>query len=272
MTLKTRNRLTLSFIIFSSLVFLFEIALLIWQSQKGNFQLPEVHFSKTPGTGPLLEFRYSCVVLGICLQNVYICLTSIFILRSFIKTQASEVFYFELFLLACLFDSGRILIPLFHISKTYSASLLIIGNMTLFARILAPLSLFAMILPYEKDLHKNLEQIGLILVITSAFLASIIPLNTAIIEPNFNVAHSYNFTIKIATIVIHIINALTLVLHNIKKETSQFTTIGYIFIAAGNLLVFNCFNLLNLILGLFFLCTGTFIFFRTVHKYYLWTD
>lgn len=272
MTLKTRNRLTLTFLLLSSIVFLFEIALFLIQSSKGTFQLPEISFSKPQNTISLFNVRFSCVVLGICIQNIYICLTTMFILRSFVKTQSSEVFYFLLFLTACLFDSGRILIPLFHISKTYSSSLLIVGNMTLFARLLAPLSLFTMVLPYEKDMHKNVEQIGLILLILSAFLAAIIPINTATIEPNFNVAHSYNTTIKIATILIHIINTITLLLQNLKRETRQFTTLGYILIASGNLLTFNCYNLFSLIAGPIFLISGTFIYFRTVHKYYLWTD
>lgn len=272
MTIKTRNRFTLAFLIFSILIFAAELSLASIQFFKGNLKFPEVFFSKPTSNLFLLKYRPECVLIGIFLKNIYVIFSTLFILRAFEKTQSSEIFYFLLFLLACLCDSAKILIPLFHISQTYSTTLLIIGNVLLFSRILFPLSLMSTIILYENEHHQNIERNSLLLLVVATFLAAFIPLNTTIIEPHFIVSYGYEKTIKITTVIIQLANILTLIFRNINRNSKQWTTIGIFILSIGIFCFFGNTCILSLALGFFGTCIGTFIFLRALHKFYLWND
>lgn len=251
MTIKTRNRITFGFFIFSILIVVAELVLLFFK--------------------PIQPHSIS-VITGVFLQNLYVIVVLMFILRAFEKTQSTEIFFFVLFLFACLCDSLRLIVVLFHTSNTYSTALLIAGNITLFARIMIPLSLMSTIVLNEETHRQNMERISLLILVVGIFLASFIPLNTSIIKPNYLVAFSYEKTIKITTIAIHCANALTLFMQNYNKESNQFTTIGYILLTLGNYMMFNSINYLYLIAGFLLLSGGTALFLRSLHKYYLWND
>lgn len=272
MTIKSRNRITLSFLIFSTLVFLLEIALVVLQLIKGNFQFPDVSFTKPGSNFFLFKYRTECILIGIFLQNLYVCFSTLFILRAFEKTQSSEIFYFLLFLLACLCDSVKIFIPLFHISQTYSTSLIVVGNISLFSRILVPLSLMATVILYEDERHQNVERNSLILFVVATFLAAFIPLNTTIIEPNLVVSYGYEKTIRITTVVIQLTNILTLIIRNVDRGSKQWTTVGYFVMTVGNWCMFRNNSIFTVAIGFITLCFGTFIFLRSLHRYYLWND
>lgn len=272
MTIKTRNRITFGFFIFATLIFMAELALFIFQMLKGNLQVPEVTFSRP--TSQFILFKYSpvYVILGIFLKNFYICFTTLFVWRAFSKTQTTEIFYFAMFLLACLCDSIRILTILFHISFTYSTSLLIVGNVVLFARIMIPLSLSGTVILNEESHRQNIERNSLLFLVVATFLATFIPLNTSIIEPNFTVSYGYEKTIMIFTMIIHAANILTLIVRNLNQGKMQYTTIGYVLLTAGYLLMFNSYSIFNLVVGFVSLSAGTAIFLRALHKYFLWND
>lgn len=272
MTIKTRNRITFGFFIFASLIFLAELSLFIIQLLKGDVQVPEVTFSKPGSQFFLFNYNPAYVILGIFLKNIYICFTTLIVWRSFSKTQTTEIFYFAMFLLACLCDSIRILTILFHISYTYSTSLLIIGNVDLFARIMIPLSLAGVVILNEESHRQNIERNSLLFIVVATFLATFIPLNTSIIEPNFTVSYGYEKTIFIFTMVIHAANILTLIVRNIKQNRKQASTIGYVLLTVGYLLMFNSYSIFNLVMGFLCLSSGTALFMRALHKYFLWND
>lgn len=272
MTIKTRNRITFGFFIFALLISLAELSVFIFQLVRGELQFPQVYTTKAASSSFLFRTRNSCVITGIFLQNLYILATLLFILRAFEKTQSTEIFFFEMFLYACLCDSLRLLILLFHITDTYSTALLLIGNITLFARLMVPLSLVSTIILNQETHRQNMERNSLLIFIAGIFLASFIPLNTSIIKPNYLVAFSYERTIKITTIIIHCANVLTLFMQNFNKDSKQYTTLGYIMITLGNFMMFNSTNYAYLVLGYLFLTGGSAVFLRSLHKYFLWND
>lgn len=272
MTIKTRNRLTLGFLIFCSVIFIGELCFFLLQLLQGKLQIPQQLLDLQTKRFFLFQYKFSYVILSIFLQNLYVFFSTFFILRAFEKTQTTEIFYFSMFLLACLCDSSRLAIPLFQIYGTYSKTLLIIGNISLFSRLLVPLSLMSTVILNEEEQRQNVERNSIILIIVSAFIAESIPLNTSIIEPNLLISFSYAKTIKSAAIAIHAANILTLLIRNTLRETNQASTIGYIMLTAGNWLMFGCKNLFMLILGFILLGIGTFVFLKALHKYYLWND
>ena len=87
----------------------------------------------------------------------YVCITTLAILRSFEKTQATELNFFLLFLLACLCNTFRLLFGLFHISGTFSKLLLKLGNCNIFALLLAPLALFGNTTLSVEDLRQHTD-------------------------------------------------------------------------------------------------------------------
>ncbi len=272
MTIKTRNRITLSFFIFSSLICLAELALLLYQFLSGKLLIPQTTQPQNASTLFIFKNMAIFAILGILLENLYTCLTTLFTMRAFEKTQTTEIVYFTIFLFACLCDSSRIIITLFHISGTYSNSLMIVGNLTLCSRILVPLSLMCTVIMNSEDQRQKVERNSVIILIVGIFLSRLIPLNNSTIEPNFMVSYSYATTIKISTYVIHIANIFTLFMRNRNQKSTQRTTIGYIMLVIGNTLMFNCINLFSLVIGFSLLCIGTFVFLRAIHKYYLWND
>lgn len=272
MTIKTRNRITFGFFIFALLISVAELSLFIFQVVKGNLQYPDVLKLESASSSFLLKTRNNCVITGIVLQNLYIVVTTIFILRAFEKTQSTEIFFFLFFLLANLCDSARLVIILYHITDTYSTAYLAIGNITLFARIMIPLSLMSTIILNEESHRQNLERNGVLLLVVAIFLASFIPLNTSIIKPNYLISFSYEKTIKITTLIIHCANIFTLFMQNLNKESKQYTTMGYLMLTIGNFMMFNSCNYVYLVLGYLFLTGGSAIFLRALHKYFLWND
>lgn len=272
MTIKTRNRFTLAFFILSILIFMLELAFTVFQFLKGNLQFPEVYFSKPASNLYLFKYSPECVLIGILLLNIYTIFTTLFILRAFEKTQSSEIFYFLLFLLACLCDSAKIFFPLFHISQTYSTGLLIVGNVLLFARILFPLSLMSTIILYEDEHPQNVERNSLLLLVVATFLAAFIPLNTTIIEPNFTISYGYEKTIRITTVILQLANILTLIIRNINRNSKQWTTIGLAVMTIGIFCFFRNTCIFTLVIGFFGTGFGTYIFLRALHRYYLWND
>lgn len=272
MTIRNRNRLTLTFF-FISLFFLFgDLGLFFYEIFNDTFIFPDVfHFSleKTPY---IFKYNSYCVIIALIVNLVYVCTTTLFIYRGFAKTQAPDISFFLLFLIACLVDTSRFFIPLFHISNTFSQFFIEIGNLNVFARILAPLALFGVTFLSREEYRLNVDRNCLILIVTALFFAYFIPSNTSVILPNFCISYGYKKFLQLFSFLICIINFITLFVVNRNKEYKQLMTIGFIFLSVGYSIMFYCYNIIGLIFGTIFLSLGSFIFLREIHNHYLWLN
>ena len=203
---------------------------------------------------------------------VYVCLTSLIIYHSFEKTQAPDIVFFLLFLFACLCDTSSLLVPLFEISGSFSLFLLKLGNVHLFARLLAPMALMGNTVLSTDDFRQSTDRNSIILIIISMFFAEIIPLNTAVILPNFCISYGYVKAIRIFSLIICLVSTISLFCTNRKNEYKQIMTIGFLILCIGYTLIFYCFNIVTLAAGIIFLGSGTFLYLNEVHKHYLWID
>ena len=271
MTIRFRNRLTLIFFVLSVISLFLALTFTGLQFFSKNFVIPQIYSKITP-THFLLKYRPWCTVTGIFLILLYTCITSLIIYHSFEKTQAPDMAFFLLFLLACLCDSSRLAVPLLHLSKNYSLLLLKIGNIQLFARLIAPLALMGTAVLSSEDFKQSTDRNCLILVVTAIFFAEFIPLNTAVILPNFNISYGYVKPIRLFSFAVIIMSTIALFISNKKNDYRQLMTLGFIMISIGYTLFFYCFNILVLVSGIFFLGLGTTFFLNETHRHYLWID
>ena len=273
MTIKTRNRLNLSLFVFS-LVFLFaNILFMLISLYKNSFSLDLSSFiSEKNGGFFLTQYKPIVVIVSIFFQIVYVCVTSFMLFRVFEKTQASDISYFFLFLIALLANSLRLLIPLFNMENSYSALMIFCGKSVVFSKLKVPLSLLFSVVMAGIDQRQDLEKNIFILLLGSIFFAQLLPLNTANICSNFEVDYSYRNVIKITSILIVAATLIALFVNNKQKFYTQLTTIGLACICTGTFILFNSTNILRFAMSIIFLFVGNFLYLRELHKQYLWND
>ncbi|WP_143064190.1 hypothetical protein [Treponema bryantii] len=271
MTIRFRNRMTLIFFIITLSYSLLCSVLTLYQFLFNGISLPEI-YTKSLSDAFLLRYNPIWVYSGIFLLMLYICITSIIIYHSFEKTQAPDIVFFLMFLIACLCDTTRILVPAFHLSGSFSHFTLKIGNIHLFARLLAPLALMGNTVMSTDDFRQSTDRNSIILIIVALFFAEVIPLNTAIILPNYCISYGYVRAIRIFCCLTCTMSTINLFVINRKNEYKQIMTIGFILLCIGYTLIFYCYNILTLISGILLLGIGTYLYLNEVHKHYLWID
>ena len=271
MTIRSRNRITFIYVIISLTLFVMALATVSLKYLRGTFDFPDVYI-KSPSTNILLAFNPHCVVISILILLAYSCTTSYVIYRSFEKSQATEMFFFLFFLAACMIDSIRIAISTISDAGAYSNLLLKMGNITLFARLLAPLSLFGAVVLSDDEYRQNADRNCLIIIITALFFSEVIPLNSAIILPNFSISYGYVKAIHYLALTICILCIANLFITNFKNEYNQMMTLGFSLLCLGYSIIFESYNILTTITGPILLGLGTTIYISEVHKHYLWQD
>lgn len=271
MTIRFRNRMTLIFFIIATACLFLGAFFSLYQFFTRGIVIPEVYI-KNPSNNLFLEYKPVCVFLGIFFMQIYICITTLIIFHSFEKTQAPDIVFFLLFLAACLCDTSRLLVPVFNLSGTFSLFFLKIGNVHLFARLLAPLALMGTTVMSTDEFRQSTDRNSIILIIIALFFAEIIPLNTAIILPNFCISYGYVDAIRAFCLLICIFSLVSLFNTNRKNEYRQIMTLGFILLCIGYSLIFYCYNILLLIAGILIISTGTYLYLNEVHKHYLWID
>ncbi len=271
MTIKIRNRITRIFFITSLIYFAIATILTIYKLLTNTLLFPVFYAPKVPQHFLFTNNSYA-IMISIFITIIYICFTTFIIIQNFQKTQATDMLYFLFFLISMLCDTVRLFVPLFNCAETYSNSLIVIADITLFGKILAPLSICAAIILSNEDFRKISDQNILIILIASLFFANLIPINTAIILPNFSVSFGYINLLRTFSIIIFIISILSLAINNKKNEYSQKSTMGLLFICTGYLIFTNGYSIFTAILGPAFLFAGTYFYIATIHRQYLWIN
>ena len=263
--------MTLIFFIIAVTCLMLGIFFTLYQFFAKAIILPEV-YTKSLSNSFLLRYHPLCVFTGIFIMLVYICITTLIIYHSFEKTQAPDIVFFLLFLVACLCDTSRVWVSAFKVSGSYSMFLLKLGNLHLFARLLAPLALMGNTTMSTEDFRQSTDRNCIILIVISMFFAEIIPLNTAVILPNFCISYGYEKAIRGFSCLTCLVSAVSLFYTNRKNEYRQIMTIGFILLCIGYSLIFYCYNIASLVSGALLLGTGTYFYLNEVHKHYLWID
>lgn len=271
MTIKARNRITLIFSIVSISFFILSLATCIFQALTGRLNYPNVYLNDT---SKIFIFAYNpkCVFISIFIEYFYVSFTSFMIARSFEKTQANDMLFFLIFLFACLCDTSRIFIPLLDISESYSKLLIKVGNIALFARLLAPLSLFGATVLSSEELKQNVNYNMLLLIMTALFFTTFIPTNNAIVFPNFCLSYGYTRQIRILSFIICFASFVTTIINSIKNEYKYKMALGFSLVCIGYTVIFDSYSIFATVTGPIIIGIGTFLYLSEVHNHYLWID
>ncbi len=271
MTVKNRNRFIKILFIFSA-IFLFATEFVFlhkFLQNKIDFSI----FQQFEKNGIFL-FRYNpYVVLGSCfLQIFYVCTVTYVIYRSFEKTPAIEAVYMLLYLFAILGNSFRILNGLFNLIEIKSYLLIAIGDIILFSKLLYPISLLCAVVMPVSEQKQDTDRNVFTIIMLCLFFATIIPLNTLKVMPDFSVDYSMKILIRCINIICTVFGTIVLFIVNKKHHYNQKTTLGFIFTIVGIAITINTVNLLEIIISFILLSLGTYFYFFELHKQFLMND
>ena len=273
MTIKTRNRLNISLFVFSLVFLAVNVLLFLFSLYNKTFSLQAYNsLGQTQNRWVLVQYNPLVVLISIYFQIIYVCVTSFILYRGFEKTQASDIPYLFLFLIALLANSLRLWTPLFNMASTYSGLMTFCGNSIIFSKLLIPTSLLFSVVMSDVEQRQDLEKNMFILLLACLFFAQLIPLNSANICKNFEIDYSFRNVIKIASILILIATVIALFYNNHQKFYTQKTTAGLVFICTGTFILLNSINILQLILSFVCLLTGNLLYLKELHRQYLWND
>ena len=272
MTIKARNRFYMGFFILTLIIFIFDFVVFHFQIFRGMMTVPEVSLRPDAPSGFLFTYKPVFSFAAIFFEFFYLCVTSFTILYAFYKTQAGELAYFLLFLISILLDASRIFIPLLNLAGTYTTALIAINDIVLTGTLLSPISLLALVLFSEEEYRQNLEQNCMIIIVACAFIAFSIPINTAILLPNFASAYAFSKILQFFIILTVIISVASMSMNNYKKELSQLTTVGFFLMGLGSLILKHCFTFFQLATGIVLISAGTVLYFKELHNQYLWNS
>lgn len=272
MTIKNRNRINFVFSLTAVSTLAIGLFILLFQLITRSIVIPEVHPNYHSNSNFLVKYFPFFTIFGILFLFLYVSVTSFSIWRTFSKTQSSEIVFYLLFLFACYTNCFRLAIPLLHLSVSYSKLLLVIGNLTLFSKFLAPLSLLGIAILSEQDQRMNLERNVIIILVCALFFATFIPINTVKLNPSYTIDFGFK---KIFYNIVELISIVSVISVFMKAKTeylSQNTTIGFLLLNVGYQIVFNCYSLFTFLLSAVFMTSGTILFLYSLHKQYLWNN
>lgn len=262
----------MGFFVLTLIIFIFDLVLFHFQKFRGLMVIPEVLLYPKASTAFFFCYKPLFSFLAIFFEFFYLCVTSFTILYAFYKTQAGELAYFLLFLVSILLDATRLFIPLLNLAGSYTTALIVVNNIVLTGTILSPLSLLSLVLFSSDDYRQNLEQNCMIIIVASAFIAFSIPINTGVLLPNFASGYAFSKVLRFFIILTVIISVASISMNNYKKELSQLTTVGFLLIGLGALILKHCFSFFQLITGVIIISTGTVLYFKELHNQYLWNS
>lgn len=268
MTIKVRNRINIGLFILSTVILICNIIYLIFGFSHNNPSF-DIFSNKKYF---LTQYSYIIPIISIIFLNLYVSVTSYALYRSFEKTQAANIIYFNLFLIGCLLDCIRLYIPNFHAYGTYSKLLINFGNIIVCSRLLIPIALLYTIIVDDVDKRHNTEQNLFIILLSTTFFAEIIPINTGRLNPNFTIDFSLKNILNLYLFIILIASIISIFINNYRNQNSQKTSFGFLFICIGLLFIFSSTNLIKLIIAIISMIFGTFYYLHELHKQYLWTD
>lgn len=270
MTIRSRNRFN-NILFYVSLAFLLvNTGFFVFATLKSNLlDLPSFFegFSVRK-----LFFGYNRLVVfaSLFFMNLYVVVVSRGMNHAFEKTQCTEISFFFCFLIACLAECSRFYIPVFAFENSFSSVLVFLGNVSAFARLAAPFSILAGVIMSGIEQRQNVERNMSMILILAVFIATILPMNTSVIEPNFRVHAGFDKIVVTIEVFIDTLAAITLFIYNLRDGNNQKTFFGLVLIIAGFVLNINSTNLFKFILSTVFFSAGSILYLKELHDRHLY--
>jgi hypothetical protein len=275
MTVNVRNKFVfvsfiISTVVVAALGFFFIRALI-----QGTFELPPAdvkpyYFSSRGG---ILSYSFIASAIAICALSLSAPILAMFIYVNFEKTQSQECVYSIAFLLSCLAESTRLLIPVFNLWITNSSLLIAIARIIFFGRLLAPLSFLICALTSVSSAHyQESGKYFAMLVAFSGVFAFVIPVNSLQLAANCSIEFGFSHIVVAVQAILCLITLFSFVFFG-----KAFAQKDFLFLTLGYLLFFSGYGILTFADSFFFAVLGTVSFvigirfyLGTIHKIYMW--
>lgn len=270
MTLKTRNRYTLTF----SFFFLFVSAVItLYFIYKINSIVNGdsfINYGISLDKPSLLEPHYFTIVLASLFLVLYIPAVSFYIYARFEKTPSSEVAYLVLFLLGCVPEFARLFIPIETVENNLPSFLVIAGRALFWGRTLSIVSLFTASIFSTKSKGLETEQNIIVLLVFSLALANIVPVNTTKITSTFSIGIGWSNFVNFTYIVTIILTAASYAVNAKLNENPLYLRLGLgIFCMEAGYYILNASAVLIVsAIGAVLLTAGTLRALSALHKLY----
>lgn len=267
MTLIARNKILTSYCIVSIIFLLgFLLLFLVTFFTGGRFYLPiKLEFSNISIQSLFFNDFTIFPIISTIFFGIYAVTTSSIIRYTFEKTQSPEIIFFFGFLIGCLFELLRLLIPILNLWDNYSTLVIFIGK-TLFAgRLISIICfLFSSIFVQESQ-GQETERNLLIIIVVSCIFAEFIPVNAGKISSSLLPEIGFYTIFYFVTGLVFIITVITLYFTEKKSRI-----LGFVFLYLGYISLTYSSNFLFCTLGIIFTTLGTKYYLENLHNYYLW--
>lgn len=275
MTLNIRNALLKSLFAISIIFILTLIVLGIVSVITNKFFFPFNVTRPIPLSNTLFIFRADIIptFIAIGVLLLYVPVTSLRLYFTFEKTKSTEIYYFIAFLSACLIEGCRFFFPFGNIWYNYSSFFSFITRLIFCARLIAPFSFFLAAFLIATNQPQNADRAYIILFVIGIGFAAVIPVDTFHVLSNSMIAYGYGRTFVAIGICVSLLTFISLNFIAAQRQPAleyMHIPFGYILLIAGYmfLLFADCYVLT--VVGTIMLLSGTQIYIRNLHKYYMW--
>lgn len=221
---------------------------------------------------PFARYHFTATMLSITILVLYVPVTVFFLLRAFENTQSSEIIFFAGFLLSCLCEGIRILIPLFGLGLSFSQLQLFSGRVLFIGRLLAPLSFVSAATMSGIEQRQDIERNFLIMIAISMLAALTVPLNTAQITTACAITWGFSRLFLVVRCLLLATAILSFLLQGVKQDSAELkrTAVACLLVVCGYSFLTIADNFLCMIAGTLLLVAGTIQMLVNLHTLYMW--
>ncbi len=274
MTLKNRNRVYFIASLLTTVLVAYYAGIFLYAAFRGQIIPPQNPVRLVPHISEHILFRYEfpASIASVFIFIIYVPIISLVIARGFGNTQALELVYFGGFVIACMAEGIRLLLPLFGLWQSYSILLVLTGRIIIGGRLLAFTSFLFATLFNETNQRQNAEQNFSIMLLVSFFIGVIMPLETTQTSSACTVIWGYGTLFLVIRLCLFILTEVTLIINAITKSNKELikTAIAYPFLMAGYSILGITDNFIMLGSGAVFLLIGTVLYLKSIHSIYMW--
>jgi hypothetical protein len=232
---------------------------------------PAVLAQASQGGAAFFSYQFYVVIAGICFFALAVPTLTWLLIINFEKTQAPEYVFFVFFLVACLFELVRLLIPVLNLWDSMSAMVRVSARILLFGRLLGPASfLFPAVYAVNRkdsDIGRNI----LILVAVCGIFALLTPVNMGHILPVCAVETGYQGFLRLFVLMVSLLSVVSFIIAARPGGREQrLLAAGYVLLFAGYLILLSVQSFFALFTGILLFTAGVYIYLTNLHNIYMW--
>jgi len=249
-------------------------AVFVWSIASGSLQAPpeDVQPFYFSTKGGLLSYSFIATLCSIIFCALCAPILILFIYINFEKTQSQECVYCIAFLLTCLTESTRLLIPVLNLWHTNTSLFIAITRLVFFGRLLAPMSFFVCAITSGNSEYQESGKYFTLLAALAGVFSVLIPVNTLHIRANCSVDFGFSRFVVLFQIILCLITffSFLFVAKTYSKKESLFLTAGYILFFSGYCVLTFADSFFFAIVGAVCFVVGMRLYLGAIHKIYMW--